>query len=309
MAPGVRAADGARTSAEDRDRVAHTTAAVSEWTLRDRTLDLGVPTVMGVLNLTPDSFSDGGRHTRMHAALARASELLEGGATILDVGGESTRPGAAPVPDDEERRRVVPFIHEARRRWDAPISIDTRKASVASAALEAGAEIVNDVSGLAHDRAMAAVVRDHRAGLVLMHMRGTPETMGGLAEYGDLMREVRAELATSVEVAEREGVPRSALVIDPGLGFAKTAEHSLEVLGRLDELRPLGRPILVGPSRKSFLGKVLALPTDERVEGTVAACVMAFERGASVFRVHDVTSVVRALKVAHAIVDAERSAR
>jgi dihydropteroate synthase len=256
---------------------------------------------MGVLNLTPDSFSDGGELPTLDAALARARELVAAGAAILDVGGESTRPGAPGVPVDEELRRVLPFVKEAVRALDVPLSVDTRKARVAAAALDAGAAIVNDVSGLAHDPEMGRVVAEAGAGVVLMHMRGTPADMRERASYRDVVSEVRDELAAALARAARAGITEERVVLDPGLGFAKTARHSLRVLACLDELAVLGRPLLVGPSRKSFLGYVLDVPPRERDAGTVAACLWGWSKGARVFRVHDPAPVVQALAVTRAL--------
>ena len=259
------------------------------------------PVVMGVLNLTPDSFSDGGSTPDLAAQLARARSMVEAGAGIIDVGGESTRPGAAEVSADEEIRRTLPFLQAFVPDSPVPVSIDTRKVAVAAAALEAGAEIVNDVSGLLFDPEMAGLVARTGAGLVLMHMRGTPSDMAERADYDDVISEVTGELEASLAVARREKIDPRRIVLDPGIGFAKSAQHSLQVLNGLAGLERLGFPILVGPSRKSFIGTVTGAPADQRIPGTVAACVMAFERGASVFRVHDVGEVVQALAVARAV--------
>jgi dihydropteroate synthase len=256
---------------------------------------------MGVVNLTPDSFSDGGAHPDLESALAVAEAMIGAGAALLDVGGESTRPGAVSVGTTDELDRVLPFIREATRRFGVPLSIDTRKAEVAAAALNAGAVAVNDVSGLSHDPDMAGVVARTGAGLVLMHMRGDPTTMTGLTDYDDVVRDVGEELAASARRAIEAGIARQAIVLDPGLGFAKTAAQSLRILRDLDRLLDLGYPILVGPSRKSFLGAVLGLPAEERLEGTIAACIAGYHGGARLFRVHDVAPVARALAVAHAI--------
>jgi dihydropteroate synthase len=259
---------------------------------------------MGILNLTPDSFSDGGQVVGVEQAMARAREMVRAGADLVDVGGESTRPGATPVGVREELDRVLPFLREASARLEVPLSIDTRRAAVADAALEAGARIVNDVSGLLHDPSMAAVVAQRGAGVVLMHMRGEPADMMERASYRDLIAEVREELAAAVERALRAGVTPERVVVDPGLGFAKTPEQSLALLGRLGELGSLGFPVLVGPSRKRFLGRVLGVPPAERAVGTAAACVLAYLQGARVFRVHDVEPVAQALAVAHAVAEA-----
>jgi dihydropteroate synthase len=280
------------------------TAAVFRggWRLtHGKRVTLDAPRVMGVLNLTPDSFSDGGAYATLDQALAHARELVEQGADLIDVGGESTRPGAREVSVAEELDRVLPFVREAAAQLGVPVSVDTRKARVAAAALKAGASIVNDVSGLAHDPDMAAVVAEHGAGVVLMHMRGTPYDMRTRARYDDVTAEVAKELNCGLARALDAGIDREHVVLDPGFGFAKTAEHSLALLERLDELSHLGYPLLVGPSRKSFLGHVLDVPPHERVAGTVAACVLAYERGARIFRVHDVRPVAQALAVAHAV--------
>ena len=266
------------------------------------------PFVMGIVNATPDSFSDGGLFLDAGAAIAQALLLADEGADLVDVGGESTRPGAAPVPDDEELGRVVPVIAALRARgFPLPISIDTRKAAVARAALDAGADLVNDVSGLA-DPSLARVVAEAGAPIVLMHSRGTPEDMQRRAVYGDVVQEVAAELEQALDRAAAAGIPRERTILDPGLGFAKTAEHNLVLLARLDELRALGRPILVGPSRKSFIGRIAgsAAPGD-RLPGTLAAVTAAVVAGAELVRVHDVAAARQAALVAAAIRDATRA--
>jgi dihydropteroate synthase len=264
--------------------------------------------LMGVVNVTPDSFSDGGRFLSAEDAVAHALALVAEGADILDVGGESTRPGATPVAEDEERRRVLPVIEGlSRQSVTAVISIDTRKAAVARAALAAGASFVNDVSAFA-DPEMASVVADAGAECCLMHMRGEPTTMQEDPRYDDVVEDVRAFLEARVEYAVRAGVPRERVTIDPGIGFGKTDAHNLELLRRLDELASVGAPILVGTSRKGFLGRLLAQAAgattprgpQERLAGTIATNVIAFERGASVFRVHEVGPVRDALAVAAA---------
>ncbi|MBW3535916.1 MAG: dihydropteroate synthase [Gemmatimonadetes bacterium] len=271
------------------------------WRLRDRSLDLGRPRIMGIVNLTPDSFSDGGELSGPEAALERAAAMVEDGADVLDVGGESTRPGAEGVADAEQIRRILPFVREAVARFPVPLSVDTRSAAVARAALEAGASIVNDVSGLAHDPSLGRVVAESGAGLVLMHMRGEPSTMTERARYRDVVVEVRDELRGAMDRALAAGVDAERVVVDPGLGFAKTAAHNWTLLRRLDELLDLGRPLLVGPSRKRFLGDLLGVPARERQVGTAATCVLAYLAGARVFRVHDVRPVAQALRVAMAV--------
>jgi len=266
------------------------------------------PFVMGIVNATPDSFSDGGLFLDAGAAIAQALRLADEGADLVDVGGESTRPGAAPVPDDEELGRVVPVIAALRARgFPLPISIDTRKAAVARAALDAGADLVNDVSGLA-DPSLARVVAEAGAPIVLMHSRGTPEDMQRRAVYGDVVQEVAAELEQALGRAAAAGIPRERTILDPGLGFAKTAEHNLVLLARLGELRALGRPILVGPSRKSFIGRIAGSPAPaDRLPGTLAAVTAAVVAGAELVRVHDVAAARQAALVAAAIRDATRA--
>jgi dihydropteroate synthase len=258
---------------------------------------------MGILNVTPDSFSDGGELPHEAAALERAAFLLSAGAGILDVGGESTRPGAEPVPTDEEKARVLPVIRGLAQAGMGPISVDTRNAEVAREALRAGAHIVNDVSGLNHDPRMAEVVAKEGAGLVLSHMRGTPATMRQLAEYVDVAREVTSELGRSKALAAASAIPDRRIVVDPGIGFAKTGPQSLELLRSLASLKSLQCPILVGPSRKSFIGDLTGRPAAERLPGTIAACVLALTNGARIFRVHDVAPVKQALDVAWAILE------
>jgi dihydropteroate synthase len=251
---------------------------------------------MGILNVTPDSFSDGGRYADLPAAVARAEALLAAGADIIDVGGESTRPGSMPVSADEECRRVLPVIE----RIAGLVSVDTTKAVVAERALAAGARIVNDVSALRFDPRMVAVVREAGAGLVLMHMAGTPATMQQRPRYTDVVSEVRGFLAERVAFAEREGVGREQIAVDPGIGFGKTVEHNVALLARVGELRPPGCALLVGASRKSFLGKLLGREVDQRLAGSLAAAAWALMQGVNVVRVHDVAEtadVVRWLQL------------
>jgi dihydropteroate synthase len=255
---------------------------------------------MGVINVTPDSFSDGGLWLDAGAAIAHGRDLVAEGADILDVGGESTRPGSAPVGADEERRRVVPVL-EGLRDSGALLCIDTTKRSVAEAALAAGAGMVNDVSALRFDPELAGVVADAGCELCLMHMQGEPRTMQLDPRYDDVVSDIKAFLEERLAFAVREGVAEDRVLLDPGIGFGKTGEHNLTLLRRLDELCAIGRPLLIGVSRKSFLGRITGRDVAaDRVAGTVAANVMALERGASVFRVHDVAPTVDALKVAAA---------
>jgi dihydropteroate synthase len=259
--------------------------------------------LMGVLNVTPDSFSDGGRFLEPAAAVAQGLELAREGAAIIDVGGESTRPGAEPVGEAEELRRVVPVIEGLRAAGvEAQISIDTSKAAVARAAIDAGASLVNDVSAFRHDPEMAALVAERGVDCCLMHMRGEPRTMQVEPRYDDVVGEVRDFLSQRAEFAIAAGIEPARIILDPGIGFGKAVEHNLALLGRIEELVAIGFPILVGTSRKSFLGRITGRPTDGRVAATVATCVMAFERGATHFRVHDVAPVADALAVAAATV-------
>jgi dihydropteroate synthase len=260
---------------------------------------------MGIVNVTPDSFSDGGLFFESDAAVAHGRELAGDGADILDIGGESTRPGAEPVPAEEELRRVLEVVERlAATDWRSHrprLSIDTSKASVARAALQAGASLVNDVSALRGDPEMAGVVADSGAECCLMHMLGDPRTMQDSPSYEDVVDEVKAFLEERLAFAVREGVPERRVLLDPGIGFGKTVAHNLELLRRLDELRALGRPIVIGTSRKSFLARVSGDASGpSRLAGTVASSVLALERGASVFRVHDVAPVRAALTVAAA---------
>ncbi len=265
------------------------------------------PFLMGVVNVTPDSFSDGGRFADADAAAAQARRLGEEGADLVDLGGESTRPGAPPVPVAEELRRVIPVIERLRAGGFAlPISVDTSKPEVARAALDAGADLVNDVQGLAAPE-LAALVAARGVPVVLMHMRGTPADMTSRAVYADVVEDVAAELEQALARAERAGVRRDRVVLDPGVGFAKTAEQSLALLAGLGRLRRLGCPLLVGPSRKSFIGKLTGAEVADRLPGTlaaVAACVLA---GAELVRVHDVAAARQAARVAAAIREAARA--
>jgi dihydropteroate synthase len=252
---------------------------------------------MGVLNVTPDSFSDGGRHADPQRAIEAGLAMAEDGAAIVDVGGESTRPGAPPVPPDEEQTRVVPVIRGLAAAG-VTISIDSRNAATMAAALDAGAAIVNDVSALMHDPAAAALVAARGCPVVLMHMRGEPATMNTHAHYTDIAREVADELGARIAAAERAGIAHDAIAIDPGIGFAKLASHSLEMLRRLPELAVLGRPILVGVSRKSFIGRLGDEPDPQRrLPGSLAAGLFAISRGAHILRVHDVPETVQALRL------------
>ncbi len=262
--------------------------------------------IMGIVNVTPDSFSDGGRFLAPDAAAAHGLELAREGADIVDVGGESTRPGAAPVDAEEERRRAIPVIERlAAALGDAggtAISIDTSKADVAAAAVDAGATFVNDVTAFRRDPDMAALVAEREQPCCLMHMLGEPRTMQRDPRYGDVVGDVKAFLEERLSFAVASGVAEERVMLDPGIGFGKTVAHNLELLRRLEEIVAIGRPVVVGASRKRFLGSVTGRDVDERVPATVAANVLAFERGASVFRVHDVAAVRDGLAVASATV-------
>jgi dihydropteroate synthase len=260
------------------------------------------PHVMGALNVTPDSFSDGGDYLAPEAALDRAQQMVEEGADILDVGGESTRPGADPVSVEEELRRVLPVVEYLAPRVAVPLSVDTVKSAVARRVAEAGASIVNDVSGLKLDPAMAAVAAETGCAVVVMHMRGTPRTMQADTRYADLVGEIFRSLRESVELAEAAGISRAQILVDPGLGFGKSAAGNLVLLQRLGEFRALGCPILVGASRKSFIGRVLGLEVaKERLEGSLAAATLAVANGAHVVRAHDVRATRRVVDLAWAV--------
>ena len=275
------------------------------WRCRERVFDLSHRTlVMGVVNVTPDSFSDGGRFLDPAAASAHARRLVSEGADLVDLGAESTRPGAEPVPADEQLRRLLPVLGGLAHDG-VSISVDTASAEVAARALDAGAHVVNDVTAL-RDGAMASMVAAAGAGLVLMHMRGTPATMQHEPRYADVAREVRDWLAERLEAARRAGIDAERVALDPGIGFGKTVRHNLELLSRLEELEALGRPVLVGASRKSFLGKLLDLPVDQRLEAGLSAAAVAVFLGARIVRTHDVAATVRAVRIADALRDARR---
>ncbi|HEX8099750.1 MAG TPA: dihydropteroate synthase [Actinomycetota bacterium] len=274
------------------------------WEARGHRFDCETRThVVGILNVTPDSFSDGGRFFDPEIAVAAGVEMAEEGADIIDIGGESTRPGADPVKSSEELDRVIPVIKRLSAEVDVPLSIDTSKAEVAAGALGAGASIVNDVSA-GSDPKMFDVVRDAGAGVVIMHSRGGPKTMQQLTDYEDVVGEVRSYLSERLDAAIESGIEATRVVIDPGLGFAKTQEQNLLVMKEISAFASLGRPVLVGPSRKSFIGKVIHADVDDRVEGTAGAVAWLAARGAHFVRVHDVRAMVRVVRV----VDAIRSA-
>ena len=258
---------------------------------------------MGVVNVTPDSFSDGGQFLDPQVAVAHGRRLLAEGADLIDVGGESTRPGAEPVPQDEEMRRVIPVVEGLAAASGPTISVDTTKLAVAEAALDAGASIINDITALRHNPEIAALCAERDAGLVLLHMQGRPRTMQDAPHYDDVVAEVRAFLAERVEFALSEGVAEQRIWVDPGIGFGKTVEHNLALLANLDQIVALGRPVLAGTSRKRFLGSFDGSPPDQRLGGTIASTLAAWQAGARVLRVHDVAPMRQALTVAEAIAE------
>lgn len=279
--------------------------------LPSRTLTLGERTlVMGVLNVTPDSFSDGGKYFEARAAVARALEIEQAGADLIDVGGESTRPGSHPISTEEELRRVIPVLESLRGQLNIPISIDTSKPEVAEEAAAAGAEILNDVSALRAGPRMAEIARRRKLPLILMHMRGEPSTMQKQPFARDVLRDVSSGLHRALAVARRAGVPPSQIVLDPGIGFGKSAAQNCELLARLPELARLGCPLLVGASRKKFIGRMLGgAVASERVWGTAAAVSAAILAGAHIVRVHDVAEMAQVARIADAILDPRLAAK
>ncbi len=276
---------------------------------RGRELALGERTlVMGIVNVTPDSFSGDGLGGDTEAAITQGIRMVEDGADILDIGGESTRPGSEPVSEADELRRVLPVIEGLAERVNVPISIDTYKSTVARAALEAGAAIVNDISGLHHDPEIAKIAAEAGAAVVIMHIQGTPRDMQKEPRYADVIGDISAYLDEGIATAREAGLQPDQIVVDPGIGFGKTLEHNLEILRRLREFRSLGCPVLVGASRKSMIGKILDLPADQRVEGTAATVALAIAAGADIVRVHDVKEMVRVARVADAILRVHHAA-
>jgi len=270
---------------------------------RNFTFDLASHThFMGIVNVTPDSFSDGGKYNDAASAIRRGIELFEQGADIIDVGGESTRPGAESLPLELELQRVLPVV-AALSQQNIPISIDTYKSEVALRALQAGACIINDISGLRFDPRIAAIAAEYSAGLVIMHIKGQPGNMQNNPQYLDLIAEISAYLRQSAVTAMNQGLPRQNIVLDPGIGFGKNLEHNLEIIRNLREFKRFGFSVLVGPSRKTFIGKILDKNVDQRLYGTIGACIAAVENGADILRVHDVLEVKEAVKVAQAILE------
>lgn len=268
---------------------------------RGRLIRLETPLLMGVLNVAPDSFSDGGLYLDPGAAVSHAMSMVDEGADLIDIGAESSRPGSDPVDEAEEIRRLIPVVKEVCRRVSVPISVDTTKAGVARRALEAGASIINDISALRADPLMGAVVAQAGAGLVLMHMQGAPKTMQQAPSYGNVVEEVRSFLAARVRAAQEFGIPPDQILLDPGIGFGKNREHNLILLAELQALTVIGRPILIGVSRKAFIGQILNRPVGERVMGTAAAVAVAVLHGARVLRVHDVRAMRDVLNIVNAI--------
>jgi dihydropteroate synthase len=261
----------------------------------------GVPRIMGILNVTPDSFYDGGRYSDRSRAREQALRMAEEGADILDIGGESTRPGAEMVSPEEEIQRVVPLIESLAGKISIPISIDTYKAKVARASLAAGAQMVNDISGLTFDPELVSVAAESGVPVVLMHTLGRPQVMQENPVYRDLIREIKEFLAGAIQKAERGGVRPENIIVDPGIGFGKTVEHNLEIIKRLADFQDLGKPVMIGPSRKSFLGRILDEPAGERLEGTLAAVAIAAWNGAEIIRVHDVRETRKVVRIVTAI--------
>ncbi|MGQ9708179.1 MAG: dihydropteroate synthase [bacterium] len=270
--------------------------------IKGKTLNFSQKTlVMGVLNVTPDSFYDGGRFLTPESAIDQGFKLIDDGADIIDIGAESTRPGSEPVTPEEQLHRLLPVLKKLLKKVRVPISIDTTSARVAEVVLKEGATIINDISGLKFDPKMGDVCARANAKVIVMHIKGKPKTMQKNPVYQDLMQEIIIELSLALKRGIAAGVSRQDIFIDPGIGFGKKLEHNLEILRRLEELRSLGQPIVVGPSRKSFIGLVLNLPPEERLEGTIAACLIAALKGAHILRVHDVLNVKRALTLFDAI--------
>ena len=269
---------------------------------RGRQLIFGKRTVIiGILNVTPDSFSDGGRYLNVKQAINYAKKMVADGADIIDIGGQSSRPGAPPASIEEELARVLPVIEGLVNEITVPMSIDTCKSTVARRALEAGAHIVNDITALQGDSEMTEVVTEMNAGVVLMHMQGNPRTMQLSPVYEDVVAEISSWLQQRIDEAETKGIQPDQIMIDPGIGFGKTADHNLEILRRLDDFRCMHKPVLIGTSRKSFIGQTLNLPVDDRVEGTAATVAWAIAHGADMIRVHDVKAMNRVARMTDAI--------
>ncbi|MCL2760691.1 MAG: dihydropteroate synthase [Desulfuromonadales bacterium] len=261
------------------------------------------PYIMGILNLTPDSFSEGGSLKSVDETLKHAERMVIEGADIIDIGGESTRPGANPVSADEELKRIMPALERVIKELAIPVSVDTWKSKTAYEALASGAEIINDISGLTFDPALASVIADANAGVVLMHTRGTPAEMQNNTDYSDIIDEISSSLAKSVGLAEKSGITSEQIVLDPGLGFGKSVSGNVEIIKRLHELKKFNRPLLIGSSRKSFIGHILKRNPDERLFGTAATLAVSMVNGASIFRVHDVKAMRDVVDMTAALID------
>ncbi len=277
--------------------------SIMKLTWADFSFDFSQKTyVMGILNITPDSFSDGGKFFERTSAIRRALQMAEEGADIIDIGGESTRPGSEPIPIEEELKRTIPLIEFLVKKINIPISIDTYKSEVAKKALDAGASMVNDISGLRFDSLMKSVVAQYKVPVVIMHIKGKPKDMQQNPVYEDLISEILTYLKESIDMAITAGISQDKIIIDPGIGFGKTFEHNLEIIHNLQKFAVLGKPILIGPSRKAFIGKILGdIPPGERLEGTAATVAISIMNGANIIRVHDVREMARVAKVAYAI--------
>jgi len=272
--------------------------------LHDRSMHLGIKThIMGILNLSPDSFYDGEQFTDLPQVVQKAHQMVKEGADIIDIGAESTRPGSTPVPAEEQIRRLVPVVKRLRKEVPVPLSIDTYKAQVAKTVLDLGIHIINDISGLHFDSQMATVLACYKAPVILMHIQGTPREMQKNPQYRHLIPEITRYLQKGINKALEAGISEDQLIIDPGIGFGKTLTHNLEIIQRLTEFQSLDKPILLGPSRKSFIGNVLDLPAAERLEGTAAAVAIGITAGAHIMRVHDVKAMVRVARMADAILN------
>jgi dihydropteroate synthase len=268
-----------------------------------KTLDLSSRThIMGTLNVTPDSFFDGGKYLTLELAIERGVQMAEDGADIIDIGAESTRPGAEPISVEQELQRIIPVLKGLLRQIDVPISIDTYKSFVAETVLQIGANIINDISGLRFDPKMKEVVAKYQAPVVIMHIKGEPRNMQRNPHYDNLIREIYDYLSDSIELAVKAGIKQEKIIVDPGIGFGKRLSDNYEILRRLDEFKGLCCPILIGPSRKSFIGKVLNLPPDQRLEGTIAAVAIGIQNGAHIVRVHDVKEISWACRIVDLLV-------
>lgn len=280
------------------------TTPTIEWSVQDKIYDMGkTPWIMGIVNVTPDSFSDGGEFLDADKAVAHALQLVDEGADILDIGGESTRPDSVPVSLEEELNRVVPVIEKLAKKTDTLISIDTTKSDVAKAALLAGASIVNDISGLTFDKRMPKICKEFEAGVICMHIQGTPQTMQENPTYDDCVTDIGQWLNSRLEALKAAGIPANRLAIDPGIGFGKTAKHNLEILSSIQKLRECGHPILIGHSRKRFLKSILNNPENEKLFGTIGVSVACAIQGADIIRVHDVAASKSAILAAQAVLD------